>query len=158
MKRIEAFTLVELIVAMVLSTIVIAMAYQVYQRTEISFYEASDQTAEINNLLQLQNLLNNDCNNARLITYEDRQMKVERTSYHTVNYTIADDMVIRETQVAVDTFAVGSLVTSATYLFDKPPVLEHLRIHVQTGSNITYTLTAQVFYSNRVKFEHYLPE
>lgn len=153
MKSAKAFTLVELIVAMVLSTLVIAMTYNVYNRTESSFRRFSEEVGYTSELLQLQKLLNDDCNHARLMTYEDHTMSVQRFDYGEIRYTIMADRMIREAANAIDTFVLGSVETSEYYLFNTPPILEMLLVKVQAGNAMTYKLTAQALYSNRLKFE-----
>jgi prepilin-type N-terminal cleavage/methylation domain-containing protein len=153
MKSIMAFTMVELLVAMVLSAIIIAIAYNVYNKTETSFRMAYDQYGKTNELLQLQTILNNDYNNAWQASFEDEQIKVERFDHSIVNYTIMNDKIIRQVNTVTDTFQLGAFETSVFYLFDKPPVLEKILLDVSVGQTMTYSLTAQVFYSNRVKFE-----
>jgi prepilin-type N-terminal cleavage/methylation domain-containing protein len=153
MKAIKAFTMVELLMAMVLSAIIIGIAYNVYSKTETSFRNAYEQYGKTNELLQLQNILNYDCNNAWRASFEDEQMKVERFDHNIVNYMIMSDKVIRQANEVTDTFQLGAFETSVFYLFDNPPVLEKVLFDVKVGQTMSYTLTAQVFYSNRVKFE-----
>jgi prepilin-type N-terminal cleavage/methylation domain-containing protein len=152
MKALKAFTIIELLVSMLLSAIVIALAYNVYHSTEDSYRTAYGQFGRTTDLLQLQSLLNHDCNNAKMVVFEDNIMKVERLDHNPVNYMVKGDKIIRQTGAVVDTFSLGILETTALYLFDKPPVLENLLIYVQISKNMEYTLSAQVFYTNKIKF------
>jgi prepilin-type N-terminal cleavage/methylation domain-containing protein len=154
MKRIKAFTLVELIVAMVFSSIIITLAYSVFSNTNRSFRKALNQYGKSNELLLLQSVLNQDCNKARLVLFGNGKMIVEDIDHNRINYTITTERVIRNSGLAADTFRIGAYKDSAQFLFDKPPLLESLRLELLSKDSLNFVVTARIFYSNRMKLEY----
>jgi prepilin-type N-terminal cleavage/methylation domain-containing protein len=153
MRKLKAFTLVELLVAMVLSTIVIALAYSVYTQTNASFQNALTQYGKTNDLLQLQRMMNRDFNNACLATYENGTLKVERSDHSQVDYQLDSNKLIRSDKSVMDTFILNINEIVVDYLSQKPPVLETLTMDIQTGTTLKYPITAKVFYTNKFLFE-----
>lgn len=152
MKRILAFTIIELLVAMALSGIIVAFAYNVYAMTNDSYKRLVDQNGEKNEIFGLQSLLEHDFDVASRAFYEQGEVRIELTDKSTVNYRFLADVLIRKEGVRIDTFRLLTYETSFSYLFDTPPLLEMLVIKVGTPENLYYTLNARIDYSGRMKF------
>jgi prepilin-type N-terminal cleavage/methylation domain-containing protein len=153
MKSLGAFTLIELLVSMVLSSLVISMAYEVYHRSEISFKETFDQYCRTNDLLQLQILLNRDCSNAWLVTNVDDQIQVECLNHQMINYSVLGDKMVRQQKSTIDTFNVGKIEYQPVYLFNKPPILEQIELTIENRRSLTQHIVIHMFYTDKVKFE-----
>jgi prepilin-type N-terminal cleavage/methylation domain-containing protein len=154
MKRIPAFTMIELIVVMILSSVVIALTYSLFATTEKSVAMASGRNDRTNRVLQLQGLLNDDCNKASLVYYENNELKVERVDHRIIIYKLLPGKIIRNEEVYADTFRIGPFETSASYLFDNPPLLEKLVIEVQGSGMMPLRINEQIIYPERIRFQH----
>lgn len=154
MKRISAFTLVELIVTMVFSSIIVSLAFAVFSNTNKVYHKAYDQYGKTNELLLLQSVLNQDCSMARLVIFENDIMTVEDMNCNKINYTITSDRIIRNYGAIADTFHIGTHNDSVRYLFDAPPLMESHRIELLSGDSLNFAISAQVSYTNKVKLEY----
>ena len=154
MTRIKAFTLIELLVSMVLSTLVISLAYGVFNRSEASLRVVAENYLTTNDLLQLQVLLNRDCFEALHATLEEDRLMVETPACDSVAYLFLNDRIVRRSEASNDTFRIGNMVWQTYYLFDRPPMIERIEIAAETSKSTSQSIVIQVNYSNRVKYEY----
>jgi prepilin-type N-terminal cleavage/methylation domain-containing protein len=153
-KKLPAFTMVELIVAMVLSAIVIGLSYIVYNDSTRSFRESQNNYQKINEMLLLQSLINHDCQVALKVTFEDSTMMVERLDNATVYYQVIPIGIIRDDLLSIDTFKLGRPDCQIRYLFEKAPLIEKMELMFQLSNQIKFPIMAMVFYSNEAKLNY----
>ena len=93
--RIKAFTLVETLVAMVLSSLVIAMGYMGYSLVVKDFNAYSKSNAETSGLLSLENAMNTDFFKATEIHYIENELTVTFDNATEAEYKVENGKVIR---------------------------------------------------------------
>jgi prepilin-type N-terminal cleavage/methylation domain-containing protein len=153
MKSLSAFTLIELLISMVISTLVISMAYAVYHRSENSFRDTFDEYCRTNDMLQLQVLLNRDCSDAWCGRLKDDRLELECLNHKMVNYMILSNKIVRGQDSKTDTFKVGKIEYQASYLFDKPPIIDQVNLTVESVKGLSQNILIQLHYTDKPKFE-----
>lgn len=154
-KKIKAFTLVEVLIAMAFSAIIVTFAYSLLNNTNKSFRNAHAQFAQVNELLLLQTVLNRDFVNARTVTYKDKNFAIQCIDQKQITYLLTDSSIIREHPFHSDTFRIGAYKDSIQYLFGKPPLLEQITIELLSKDSLQLSVSAFVSYENRVKMNYY---
>lgn len=102
-KRIKSFTLFELIVVMLLSTILVGIMYyalRVAQQTFARFSESNQHVLDIRSLI---NAMRNDFQRAEQVHASDNQVRCYKGEL-TIEYEILDKSVVRKSNTAIDTF------------------------------------------------------
>ena len=111
-KRIQAFTIMEVTITMLLSTIVIGITYTVFSIIIRSYHSYSIKHEELASVLRLDELLQKDFDRAEIIM-KDTDGIALRNSTHLTRYRFYGDYALR-IGIAVDTFKVksDSVITS----------------------------------------------
>ncbi|PTQ92441.1 pilin/secretion family protein with methylation motif [Mucilaginibacter yixingensis] len=118
MKKTKAFTLMEMGIAMLISAIVIGMAYTIYQIAIGSFSGFLQKNKTTENLLLLDELLAKDFNRASGVFQTDSGITLVKDSAK-VNYAFIADGIIRRAAIT-DTFKFNHTVPSL--LFEGQPI------------------------------------
>ena len=147
-KKINAFTIMEVTVAMLIAALVIGMtytAYSVVSRSYQSFHQKNDDIAE---LLQLDHLLKRDFAQADTILKTANGLTFKNAT-HTIDYEIDSSLVIR-TSAITDTFKVK--VSGISTLFEEQPVTNNSDV---TEPNRIDELEFQVLFQDKIIPYHY---
>jgi len=126
MKRLKGFTVLELMVAMVISSLVISAAYLTLSFIDKRLVEYKKVGENISQAVNLSAAINNDVNNCKFIYKTpggmELKFRMEPSSrppedagtvdvYSTISYSFGSEYVMREVRSLVDTFfVVGSRV------------------------------------------------
>jgi prepilin-type N-terminal cleavage/methylation domain-containing protein len=151
---INAFTLVELIVAMVFSSIIVTFAYSLYINTNRTFLRAFDDFNKTRDLLMLQAVLNQDCNRAHYIIFNEKQITVENEYNERIRYILSEDFITRSSIMSTDSFHLGEYKDTVIFLFDKPPVVEEFRVDIISKDSMIFRIAARATYTSRMKVEY----
>lgn len=145
-KRVKAFTILEMTIAMLITAIVIAFTYTTFsilKRTYADFHEKNRQTTE---LLQLDHVLKRDFFKSIAIYKTEAGLRFINPS-DTIDYTFQSDIILRK-GLRTDTFNIKAV--NSLMLFEQLPVhsnadtLENARVDefsfdgVFQGQNIQY--------------------
>jgi Tfp pilus assembly protein PilW len=152
--RIPSFTIVEVIVAMVLSTIVVAIAYRVYNYATISFLESQKTYDRMNALITIQSIMNHDFQMANGVTFNDSIITISKSKNQIISYQLTSACIVRNNYSSNDTFKVALTDLHIKYLFDIEPFVERIEFTSRLNSQVDCRLTATVFYSNEIKFNY----
>ncbi|QHS56501.1 prepilin-type N-terminal cleavage/methylation domain-containing protein [Mucilaginibacter sp. 14171R-50] len=111
-KHLKAFTLTEMIMVMLLTAIVVAMAYEVLRIVYKTHAAFAAKNERVNDVERLEHWLRRDFQKAEVILGNDHSVRLLSTG-DTVSYVFADSLVIRRA-VRVDSFriATSDLVTA----------------------------------------------
>jgi hypothetical protein len=102
--RFNAFSILEMIVALFLSAIVISAVYSGYVFTNQQFYKFTSVKTEIRNYYQLSEVLHRDCEiSKKVLKIGERKIAVEQID-QTIDYTFEDDFMVRTIHERADTF------------------------------------------------------
>lgn len=103
MKKLKAFTIIELIVTMIISGIVISMAFTIYFKTSTSFQRYVINAQSINDAMALHVLLRKEFENAENVQFRRGRLEIHKGE-HIIYYDFAEEYVIRELKYDADTF------------------------------------------------------
>jgi type II secretory pathway pseudopilin PulG len=108
MKRLPAFTLTDVIVTMLISMLVMGIAFSIFRFSYnqiIAYQKANDDYKE---LFQLYNAMQEDFQRAGECTYYRNELQMQILGgYKTYRYTLLNNGVIRTTAISSDTFHVN---------------------------------------------------
>jgi Tfp pilus assembly protein PilE len=94
-KRLKSFTLVEMIVVMLLTAVVVGMAYEVFQVVSKSYNSFSVKSERINDVERLEHWLSRDFLRAEAISASGHELCM-LMGKDTVYYRFADSMITRQ--------------------------------------------------------------
>lgn len=103
MKKLRAFTLMELLIGMIIGSIVVGCCYFGYSIIWKQFGDYRNMKHEINAAMQLNEVLLNDFSRSQEITFSDNKLKMELDS-SAITYEFNDSVIVRITPEAADTF------------------------------------------------------
>lgn len=107
-KRLKAFTLLELLVAMAITGIVISISGIVYNMLGRQFHSFHEANERISSAFALHSRLSSDFINASLIELNEEGMLVRQANKEPVQYRFTDKAIMRIDQYRTDTFRVGA--------------------------------------------------
>lgn len=116
--KVDAFTLLELVIAMLLSALVIGITYSAYTITGQTYQRFRQQNDTSQRLILLDELLAKDISRADTVYHSADGLLIRRDST-LITYTIDSSRVIRSAG-RIDTFHMP--VKGANYLFEQQPV------------------------------------
>src|ERR1700761_349032 len=103
MKKLRAFTIMEMVIAMLIAAIVIGMTYAVYTIVVRSCRSFDDRHRQMAALLQLNKLLKKDIEEADLVSRTDTDLITLKRADQTLTYRIRSGWIVR-VGVEADTF------------------------------------------------------
>ncbi|OFY26028.1 MAG: hypothetical protein A2X01_00250 [Bacteroidetes bacterium GWF2_35_48] len=102
-KKIKAFTMMELLVTIVISSLVIGFALGVYFHLNNYYLKGHSKFTEVNEVISLYSLMNTDMENAR-----EMYVLSDRINFAGINtsicYKFYNEYIVREQQFSTDTF------------------------------------------------------
>lgn len=117
MKKVKAFTLLELLIAMIISSIVIAFGYEVYSIMYKQFLSYKKAKTEIVNTMQFNTVLTNDFYNSEEITFNENTIAVFRKNNEPLHYTFNDNYILRTRNEIMDTFKITATNIQEKFVF-----------------------------------------
>ncbi len=106
--KIKAYTIPELMVVMVISSILSISLWGGYKFVAFQYNDFNNKNAKYNDLFQFEGLLKNDFLKSRLIHNDsDNKLHFEFDNMVSVDYQFENDFVIRSQKSVIDTFALS---------------------------------------------------
>jgi len=117
MKKIRAFTLMELLVGMIISSLVIAFGYGTYSLIYKQYLSYKTVKMEIVNIAQLNSVLNHDFATAEMISFNEHKLNIDRKNSFPLVYNFNDSIILRIDNELTDTFKIvpGNIVTNFVF-------------------------------------------
>lgn len=106
MNKIKAFTLTELLIGMVISSIVIGIAYYGYSAVNEQLHRYQKIKFEMTELLQLKSNLESEFFEAETVTLEEKRLLF--LGKDTLEYLFDDSLIYRKSNDVLDTFRVNT--------------------------------------------------
>jgi prepilin-type N-terminal cleavage/methylation domain-containing protein len=103
MKKLKAFTLIELIIGMIIGSIVVGSCYTGYSFVLKQYYNYKQTKDTINEAMLLHTLISTDFNNARILSYKENNLQVALDSVN-IMYSFEDSFILRKESDVIDTF------------------------------------------------------
>lgn len=117
MKKVRAFTLMELLVGMIVSTIVIGFGYGVYSLIYKQYSSYRTIKKEVVDAMQLNSTLNTDFAGAELISFTDNKLTIDRKNNLSLYYNFTDSYILRKENEITDTFKIIPASVTAGFIF-----------------------------------------
>lgn len=117
MKKLQAFTLMELLVGMIISSIVIGFGYGVYSLMYKQYSSYKIVKREVVGAMQLNSVINNDFSNAEIISFSDNKLTINRHNKLPLQYDFSDSLILRKDNEITDTFKIVPGAIVANYIF-----------------------------------------
>ncbi|OJW17953.1 prepilin-type N-terminal cleavage/methylation domain-containing protein [Mucilaginibacter sp. 44-25] len=103
-KSLKAFTLTEMIVVMLITVVVLGMAYSVFQLVSKTYSNFNGKNGRVNDAERLEEWLRRDCLKASFI-YLDHHMLILKNQRDSTRYIFGDSVILRD-KGRVDTFGI----------------------------------------------------
>jgi prepilin-type N-terminal cleavage/methylation domain-containing protein len=103
MKKIKAFTLMELIIGMIIGSIVVGFCYTGYRMILKQYLDFKKTKTEIGETMQFNTALRNDFVNAQTISYNENHLVMLNDSSK-IEYEFAETFILRDVKDVSDTF------------------------------------------------------
>src|ERR1043166_1165960 len=103
MKKIKAFTLVELLIGMILSSLIIGFSMQIFLNNQRMFESYRSGKINVMKAINLQSLLQIDAFEARTITFKENMLSFIKTKDQ-ISYQFDEQEIIRKGTEVSDTF------------------------------------------------------
>ena len=116
MRKIKAFTIIELVVVMILSGIIIGIVYSAYQIVNSQYGNYIKANKRITSEAVLTMLLNKDFASAHFIKKEGERIFFFDAENKVNTYRFEDDFIIRNSNAVVDTFFIPTLNIEMLFL------------------------------------------
>lgn len=145
MKKLKAFTLMELMIGMIIGSIVVGFCYMGYSIIWKQFIDFKKTKQEINNTIQFNEILMNDFSRSEKILFSDNQLAFHSDS-SVIIYNFTETFILRSNNDNTDTF---KFVTSEL----QPQYLEEIK-SVSTGIIKSFSFNAKIL-DNEEKFSFY---
>ena len=102
--KLKAFSLLEIVISLFLSSIVISAVYSGYVFTHKQFFKFTDIKTEIRNYFELSEVLNREFYMAKKVLKKgERKIEIQMMD-KTINYSFDNDFIVRSIEEQTDTF------------------------------------------------------
>lgn len=114
-KRLQAFTILELTISMLISAIVIGITYTTYITVSRVYRNFKMKNEEMAILSKIDQLVKGDFDEAELIISKGKDIKIQRTDHTTIRYELSENFIVRNSSL-IDTFKVS--ITGAKVFYE----------------------------------------
>lgn len=114
MKKINAFTLIELIIGMIVGSIVMGICYSAFSMTSLQFLDYSSKREVVNDLMQFNSVFSNDFVNSKEAYFINNDLTLFNTESK-LKYHFDTNYVLRKADLVIDTFNVTSSNITINY-------------------------------------------
>lgn len=147
-RRVEGFTVMEIMVTMVISSIVVLTAFEFYNIFNKLLLKKNNTMESGKEILQFYNALENDSRRAISIELSAVGLIMKNYDEDPVNYEFYDEFVIRNRNIVTDTFRVK--VMNLNSIKDKVSGFEKILTMELAVSNDTLPLFIEKSYPNDI--------
>jgi prepilin-type N-terminal cleavage/methylation domain-containing protein len=117
MKKLSAFTLIELLIGMIISSIVIGFGYAAYSliyKQYLSYKQVKEKVVEITLFKQV---LSTDMQQAAIISFSENTLSLLNKNKNPLEYHFYDDFIVRKEKELSDTFKISASNVKTNFLF-----------------------------------------
>ncbi len=107
MHKLRSFTLFEIVVVMAISTFVVSISWAVYELINVQFVSYKRTNEKIKELYQFTNAIQNDFEEAYIISGMGKDVNFEMKNNLINTYTFYDDCIVRKNKEIRDTFKIN---------------------------------------------------
>lgn len=157
-RRIPSFTIIEMIMAMLISSVVIGIVYYIFLLLNHQFAGYQDRSAVINEYLLFQKALQTDMERADAIEYPSEKVLVLRRSVddQPVQYDFYDNFIVRTIGDYRDSFSIQNGGCVVTRVNDSTALVEKLVLNTNmAGEHVSPVFKKQYSASQLMKSENH---
>lgn len=121
MQKIRAFTLLELLIGMIISSIVIGFCYLSYSIIYKQYMSYKILKLEIVETIQFNSILNSDFIKAETVVFGDNKLILNSTNRSSLQYDLMDNYILRKDGEVTDTFNLSAINVLPEYLPETEP-------------------------------------
>ncbi len=153
-RKLPAFTLIELAIAMLISSIVISITYTVYTLVQRSYAEFQKKNQDLAYLIRIDQLLKKDFRQADFIYIEGRHLKCTKRDIFIADYECNPHYLVRKS-LGLDTFKVE--IGNYTCFFEKKRIdpasfLENTPLEMRRIDELILILT---YHQDSIPYHYY---
>lgn len=126
MKKIAAFTLLEILIGMIISSIVIGFCYTGYSVIYKQYLNYNAIKRQNTTAMQLNSVLNNDFVNAEFVRFELDKLIVNSNSNKELYYRFNENYILRRDKGLIDTFMLAALNITPEYFTENEQLQDRL--------------------------------
>jgi prepilin-type N-terminal cleavage/methylation domain-containing protein len=116
-KKLPAFTLMELLIGMIISSIVISFGYGAYSLVYKQYLSYKKIKNEIVEVTQLNTILYTDLVKAELVSFNENELAIDRKNNSPLLYDFNNSIVLRKDVGVIDTFKIEPAIITASFVF-----------------------------------------
>ena len=150
--KIRAFTLIELLICMILSTIIIGMGYAAYSESYKRFLTYSGMKKNIVDAIRVNRVFNNDFTQAELVYYNSGNILLNSKNKPAIEYEFTSSAIIRKVYNQADTFHFAIIRPLAVYVDNDVAAAEGI-INAFSFETEIYKQTLPFYYSKTYSAE-----
>ncbi|PTT01384.1 hypothetical protein DBR11_07490 [Pedobacter sp. HMWF019] len=156
-KKVSAFTLMEVTIAMLIAAIAIAITYTAYRIVSRSYLDYKRKQEKTADLMAIDQRLRNDFESAKTITRSPQGIIIEQSGGK-INYVFSKDVIIRD-QFSLRTDSFKMSLDNIHYLFERQDketgaILDELGLSIHADGQ-PMPLSYKKQYSSQDLFEFY---
>ncbi|MCT4581135.1 MAG: prepilin-type N-terminal cleavage/methylation domain-containing protein [Flavobacteriales bacterium] len=147
-QKVNGFTLLEAMVALLLSSILVVFTFSLYHNFNQYYFIYAQQTERLNTILHFKQTFNQDWNKALLITSSEKQLFLANHQ-QTITYDFLDSTIVRTGNIAT-TFHLIPTAFSSRSNFNNEKItqieleVDHNQQHFVFSSSKSYGIKDQV--------------
>lgn len=150
-KKLKAFTLIEVLVTMLLTTIIIGIIYYAYEVVQKQFIHNKTNDEGITQLSMLNYLLEKDFNESAEVIAANNGITFLYNDLKSINYEFDEEYILRNTENVTDTFKIA--VENATQLFleslvNKGDLVDRLEMDLKYSKESLYFVYTKEYASD----------
>ena len=108
MKGIKAFTLMELLIGMIISSILIAFSYSAYSIIYNQYLTYRNIKKEVSQTMEFNAVFNTDFQNSEFVTFDGNNLTLVRSNSSSLEYIFQEKFIIRKDNEVKDTFQLNN--------------------------------------------------
>jgi|SRR3954462_5248529 prepilin-type N-terminal cleavage/methylation domain-containing protein len=117
MKKLPAFTLMELLIGMIISSIVISFGYMAYQLVNEQYLSYKTMKGKLMETTQFNTTFADDIDNAEIVSSEENKIILRNKNAPELEYEFLPASIVRKRSELTDTFKIATTNIKQSFLF-----------------------------------------
>lgn len=151
-KALKGFTMAEVLVAMVLSTLVIAFAYMIYQLTARSFKNDVKNQESVGDFILFKNYFEQDAELCEEMISDGQSLICTGEKGKISEYCFHRDTIFRKSPENQEIFNTGYRFLEIRYIAENSTLVESIKFHFQPDSILHFVFYYRKQYEEKVLF------
>ncbi len=153
MSKLKAYTLMEILVALVISGLLISMASMLFLTIKKDVLEEQNRQEMGHRMLRLISFIEKDFDDAREITYNGGALKCFKKETSFSSYEFHNEYIIRRSQFRADSFSFKVNNIECNYLMDDPPMVAYFSFSILDVKGVEKSYNFNKEYTKSLLFD-----